>query len=379
MSNFKIKIDTKKLEKELNKQIDKMIKSTEKEMRIKRKKEKNDMNVLSQNAEDMLSVFLEKYKQTNDYSVNGSSDEFPERMRFCIKDTMETLQMCDYISNYNFFIGGEWFVTLTPEALEYFDKKGRRTELLSILVNEEEKLLADIIKIENQNGNITEFLQEKIENDKKDIYRGIIGTLKNNGLINVFWASDTVYDAVITQAGRSYFERKELYNKNTLNNNSTYINATNSTVFTGNITNSNINIDNSISSIQKQIEEKCNDEHEKQELLELLEETNIHIMLDDISPFVLVKNYLRDYESSDGTIVNRLVNTYYFTGFTSKDDIEYFNLTRAEKRDDLRAFFVSMEDAKELLKEYNKDNPKAAYLAVETIKVLDEYENLEIE
>ena len=39
MSNFKIKIDTKKLEKELNKQIDKMIKSTEKEMRIKRKKE----------------------------------------------------------------------------------------------------------------------------------------------------------------------------------------------------------------------------------------------------------------------------------------------------------------------------------------------------
>ena len=37
-----------------------------------------------------------------------------------------------------------------------------------------------------------------------------------------------------------------------------------------------------------------------------------------------------------------------------------------------------MEDAKELLKEYNKDNPKAEYLAVETIKVLDEYEKLEI-
>ena len=112
---------------------------------------------------------------------------------------------------------------------------------------------------------------------------------------------------------------------------------------------------------------------------ELKEETNINILLDDIEPFVLVKHYLRDYESLDGQIVNRLINTYYFTGFTSKDDIEYFNLTRAEKRDDLRAFFVSMEDAKELLKEYNKDNPKAAYLAVETIKVLDEYENLEIE
>ena len=44
---------------------------------------------------------------------------------------------------------------------------------------------------------------------------------------------------------------------------------------------------------------------------ELLEETNIHIMLDDITPFALVKNYLRDYESSDGTIVNRLVNSNY--------------------------------------------------------------------
>ena len=272
MSNFKIKIDTKKLEKELNKQMDKIIKSTEKEMRIRREKEENDMNVLSQNAEDMLSVFLEKYEQTNDYSVNGLENEFPERMRFCIKDTMETLQMYDYISNYNFFIGGGWSITLTPESLEYFDKKGRRTELFSILVKDEEKLLTDIIEKDNRNDNITEFLQEKIANDPKEIFRGMIGTLRNNGLISGSWASNTIWNVKITQAGRSYFERKELYNKNTLNNNSTYITATNSTVFTGNITNSNINIDNSISNIQKQIEEKCNDDHEKQELIELLEE-----------------------------------------------------------------------------------------------------------
>ena len=36
------------------------------------------------------------------------------------------------------------------------------------------------------------------------------------------------------------------------------------------------------------------------------------------------------------------------------------------------------KDSIDILKEYNKDNPKAAYLAVETIKVLDEYEKLEI-
>lgn len=112
---------------------------------------------------------------------------------------------------------------------------------------------------------------------------------------------------------------------------------------------------------------------------ELKEETNINILLDDTEPFVLVKNYLRDYESSDGNIVNRLVNTYYFSGFTSKDDIEYFNLTIPEKRDDLRAFYIDMEEARELLKEYNKENPKATYLALETLRVLDEYEQMNIE
>ncbi len=112
---------------------------------------------------------------------------------------------------------------------------------------------------------------------------------------------------------------------------------------------------------------------------ELKEETNINILLDDIEPFVLVKNYLRDYESNDGTIVNRLVNTYYFTGFTSKDDIEYFNLTVPEKRDDLRSFYIDMEEAVELLKEYNKENPKATYLALETLKVLEEYQNMNME
>ena len=112
---------------------------------------------------------------------------------------------------------------------------------------------------------------------------------------------------------------------------------------------------------------------------ELKEETNIDILLDDTEPFLLVKNYLRDYESNDGEIVNRLVNTYYFTGFTSKDDIQYFNLTIPEKRDDLRAFYIDMEEARELLKEYNKENPKATYLALETLKILDEYEEMNIE
>ncbi len=111
---------------------------------------------------------------------------------------------------------------------------------------------------------------------------------------------------------------------------------------------------------------------------EVKEETNIDILLDDIEPFVLVKHYLRDYELGDGTIVNRLINTFYFTGFTSKDDIEYFNLTLMEKHDNLKAFFIEMDEGIELLNGYNRENPKATYLAVETLKVLNLYKELDI-
>jgi len=112
---------------------------------------------------------------------------------------------------------------------------------------------------------------------------------------------------------------------------------------------------------------------------ELMEETTINILLDDTEPFAVVYNYLRDYELEDGTLVNRLVKTYYFTGFTSDDTIEYFNLTQNEKEDNLRGFFIELEDGIELLQDYNKENPKATYLALETLKVLEEYKNLNLE
>ena len=106
-------------------------------------------------------------------------------------------------------------------------------------------------------------------------------------------------------------------------------------------------------------------------LREVKEETNINVVLDSEEPFLLVKNYLRDYDIVDGTIQNRLVNTYYFTGVTNSDDIEYFHQTKLEKQDSLRGFFIDKEEAIELLKEYNEEDEKAKYLAIETLEVLN--------
>ena len=125
--------------------------------------------------------------------------------------------------------------------------------------------------------NISDFLANKVDEDEKDIVRGIIGVLKSNGLINVNWASDTVYNAVLTQPGRTYFEREEKYFKRMKENaNNTYnvgnIYADGSNVVIGDLNNSSLNIDSSYTRIENKIDEEC-DQEDKQEIRELLEET----------------------------------------------------------------------------------------------------------
>ena len=78
MSKFEIKINTKKIEKELNKKVNEIVKNKQKEMIVKRNRENGTMSVLSQNAETMLEVFLDKYNKNKDYSIQGNISEFPD-------------------------------------------------------------------------------------------------------------------------------------------------------------------------------------------------------------------------------------------------------------------------------------------------------------
>lgn len=278
MSKFEIKINKKKFEKELNKKVSEIVENRQKEIIVKRNRENGNMRVLSQNAETMLEVFLDKYNKDKDYSIQGNISEFPDYMKFSIKDNMENLKLYGYISNYNVFIGGGWFVILTPEALEYFEKKGSREELFEELADSEKSLLKEIIELENNNGDISEYLKDKVDNDNRDVVRGVIGTLKSNGLITVSWADNTVYYATLIQAGRTYFEREKKYEEklrklssNTYNINN--LTANNSNFVMGDVINSTLNIDNSVARIEQMIEEKCDNEDDKKELYELLEET----------------------------------------------------------------------------------------------------------
>lgn len=235
------------------------------------------MKILSQNAEAMLRIFINKYEKTRDYMINGDTDELPRHFVFNMKNIMQEIENSGYITINSIDITGGWWITLTPEAIEYFEKKGCRVELFEELMDHEKNLLKELIRIDNENGNLTEYVNKQLENDVKDKFRGIVGKLRSNGLITLMWADDNAYNINLTQAGRTYFEREKKYNdkliKPTL---STYnigtITTSNSHLVIGNIVDSVININNSISSIEQEIDEKCVDDLEKKELKLLLEE-----------------------------------------------------------------------------------------------------------
>lgn len=164
--------------------------------------------------------------------------------------------------------------------LLYLEKKGMRKELFEELPNNAKELLEQLIKSETENGEIDQLLRDKIEQDKTDkVERGIIGTLKYNGLLNVDWAGETVYNAELTNEGRTYFEREKRYMEQIerMSKPSVSIGNLTNTGFLnmGNVTDSNIVINNSVEQLEKEIEEKGNED--KEELKQILEEVKDYI------------------------------------------------------------------------------------------------------
>lgn len=235
------------------------------------------MNVLPKKEEDMLLAMLSKYDNNTNLQIRGMHTDFPEYMRFCIKETMENLRLYGYVANFDFFISGDWIANLTPDGVAYFEKKGMREELFNELPESAKNLLKQIIKNEEDEKSISDFLANEIENDKTDkIVRGIIGTLVENGLVIVSWASNTVYYAELTNAGRTYFEREEKYMKQLeMTRQNSYnigtINANGSNLVIGNTISSSLSIESKINNIEKEIEKRGGED--KEDLQELLQET----------------------------------------------------------------------------------------------------------
>lgn len=278
MSNFKIKIDMKKFEKDLNKQLEKIVYERQKELILKNKIEKgdNEMTILPQKEEELLQIILNKYDGNEEMNVNGNSTELPKNMRFGLKDIFNTLKIYNYIAEWNFYIGGEWFVVLNQEGIDYFEKKGMRQELFEELAENERKLLKEIIEADEKNENINQLIEDKLKDDKKNIIKEIIHGLDSNGLVNVFWADNIPYRVSLTNPGRTYFEREAKYLKRMESNKNNIYNFGDISIDRGNfvagdVVNSVLNVDSHITQIEKDIADKAED-NDKEKLKEILEE-----------------------------------------------------------------------------------------------------------
>lgn len=272
---MKFKFDDRKLKNELQKRIEeitysKLVEETRKE---------GNMFILQRLEEEVLSIILQKYDENEQFTVSGDYSEFPSSMRFSIGDSLNKLKIAGYLSTVNNSLSG-WSVILSPDGLNYFEKKGLRKELFEELPDNAKELLKKLLEVESNNGKLDEILNEEIKNDKTDkIVRGIIGTLKYNGLLNVSWGSGIVSYAELTNEGRNYFEREKKYMEQMEKNNRPFINIqsleNSGFLNMGSITDSNITINNSIEQVKSDIEK--NGENDKEELFQLLEEVKDYI------------------------------------------------------------------------------------------------------
>lgn len=272
---MKFKFDDRKLKNELQKRIEeiaysKIVEETRKE---------GNMFILQRLEEEVLAIILQKYDENEQFTVSGDYSEFPSSMKFSIGDSLNKLKIAGYLSTVNNSLSG-WSVILSPDGLNYFEKKGLRKELFEELPDNAKELLKKLLEVESNNGKLDEILNEEIKNDKTDkIVRGIIGTLKYNGLLNVSWGSGIVSYAELTNEGRNYFEREKKYMEQMEKNNRPFINIqsleNSGFLNMGSITDSNITINNSIEQVKSDIEK--NGENDKEELFQLLEEVKDYI------------------------------------------------------------------------------------------------------
>lgn len=236
------------------------------------------MIILNQVEEETLDIII-KSVEKNTYVATNSYDVFPNYIHNQIKRILSTLERYGYLASSDCWLNG-WTATITPIGISYFEKKGLRKELFEELPDNAKKLLKELLECELKNDNIAEALREELEKDKTDtIMRSIIGTLKYNGLLKVNWADNTVYHAELTNEGRTYFEREKKYMEQLekMSKPSVHIGSlTNSGVFSmGDIIDSDITIDNSVEQLEKEINEKGNED--KEELLEILQEVKDYI------------------------------------------------------------------------------------------------------
>lgn len=122
--DFKITLDTKKLEQQLRRQQEEAKKELVAKSIVEKQPMCGDMRMLDKTSEEVLKILLIEYKNSNskNYILGATPDIFPEIYRAGLSQIFENLKQYGVIFNYKSLIGGFW-VTLSPSASTYFEDK----------------------------------------------------------------------------------------------------------------------------------------------------------------------------------------------------------------------------------------------------------------
>ena len=169
MAKIEFKFDTKKLQRELNKQIQKIAKEEALKASIEIPTNGGDMRIFDKMTEEALKVILSQYDGNAEYSVSGNYDLFPVYMKFSLKDIFLKLKYANLIASNTSTLSG-WSVFLTPNGITYFEDKKeyikRNEYMFKKLPNNSKQLLKEILEAEDP----AQMLADKFENcnEKED-------------------------------------------------------------------------------------------------------------------------------------------------------------------------------------------------------------------
>lgn len=125
MANIKIKLDSKKLEKDLKKQFDKVIQEENKKLEIQRivsmRGDGDNMKLLNDIEKELLRIILEC--EHKDFIYSGSIEQFPQYITIQIKRLFSILEECGYAAKTYCWLDGGWQVILTPLGVSYFENE----------------------------------------------------------------------------------------------------------------------------------------------------------------------------------------------------------------------------------------------------------------
>jgi len=274
MAKFEIKFDTKKLEKELNKQFQKIAETEGIKAGLISSWQGEDMKILDKMTEKAFEVILLQYDGNPQLSICGDYDIFPEYMKFSINEIFSKLKFAGLIASVTLVLRS-WCGYLTPDGISYFEDKksylrGKQT-MFNKLPSNSEALLNEILQTEDPVGMLTEKFETCTTKDVDEL-RSLMRELSDYGLIETQWASNVPYYLTLNNSARTYSERKKEYEESMKKAQGTTVNidtfnAHGSNVVMGDAINSALSIDNSIQRIEDRIEKEGGEDKEELKLL----------------------------------------------------------------------------------------------------------------